>query len=239
MRGQRPSPTSGGPIICKYGVTLIELLVTLTIIAVLAAIIAPVYINAIDGANRTKCAHHIRQIGDAVLAYDFEYGRLPGPLSRNADDENQTLEDHLANAGYIISKDIWLCPSSINARGTGEVATKTSFVLHNSQRSQPSFFFGSSNTPRTVSAHQIKLKNPEGAWLIRDTDIKLTSSSFEPGRSPGTGENRPPHAKGRNYFFVDGHVKHLKIGAFPTNDVPDGNTSGNGSSGGGTMTPLP
>ena len=62
--------------------TLIELLVVIAIIAVLAALLLPVLGKVQDGANSTKCASNLRQIGVAINAYTADNdGQLPGPLS--------------------------------------------------------------------------------------------------------------------------------------------------------------
>lgn len=62
--------------------TLIELLVVIAIIAVLAALLLPVLGKVQDGANSTKCASNLRQIGVAINAYTADNdGLLPGPLS--------------------------------------------------------------------------------------------------------------------------------------------------------------
>ena len=53
----------------KKGFTLIELLVVIAIIAVLAAILFPVFISARSKARETQCVSNSRQIGQALLMY--------------------------------------------------------------------------------------------------------------------------------------------------------------------------
>lgn len=206
----------------QRGVTLTELLVVLAIIAVLSAIIAPIYINSVDSARRTKCAHQLRQIGDSVLAYEFEQRVLPGPvglIGRGRDAKVYSIESYLIEAGYLIKEDMWVCPSNTNVKASSDnaVAHRSSYDINNTEGTLPKYFFGVAIMPRAVSISAIKANHSEGVWLLRDLDVVDDGGySFDPTDSPGISDKqRPPHAKGRNYFFLDGHVEHFKFGAFP------------------------
>lgn len=57
----------------KYGFTLIELLVVIAIIAILAAILFPVFAKAREKARQTSCISNLKQIGIAELQYAQDY----------------------------------------------------------------------------------------------------------------------------------------------------------------------
>jgi prepilin-type N-terminal cleavage/methylation domain-containing protein/prepilin-type processing-associated H-X9-DG protein len=57
----------------KNGFTLIELLVVIAIIAILAAILFPVFAQARDKARQTSCLSNMRQIGLAARMYMEDY----------------------------------------------------------------------------------------------------------------------------------------------------------------------
>ncbi|MGV3724688.1 MAG: type II secretion system protein [Actinomycetota bacterium] len=70
--GTRPGPRYRG------GFTMIELLVVLAIIAILAAILFPVFAQAREKARQYSCAGNLHQIGMALRMYARDYdGRLP------------------------------------------------------------------------------------------------------------------------------------------------------------------
>jgi prepilin-type N-terminal cleavage/methylation domain-containing protein/prepilin-type processing-associated H-X9-DG protein len=62
----------------KSGFTLIELLVVIAIIAILAAILFPVFAQAREKARQTTCLSNQRQIGTGMMMYVQDYdGRYP------------------------------------------------------------------------------------------------------------------------------------------------------------------
>ncbi|HEY0075060.1 MAG TPA: DUF1559 domain-containing protein [Abditibacteriaceae bacterium] len=56
--------------------TLIELLVVIAIIALLAAILFPVFARARENARRTSCLNNLKQIGIGLLAYTQDYDEV-------------------------------------------------------------------------------------------------------------------------------------------------------------------
>src|SRR5947209_15517704 len=74
----------------KKGFTLIELLVVIAIIAILAAILFPVFARAREKSRQISCLSNLKNIGLATLMYAQDYDEtfptgmvyaVPGPLS--------------------------------------------------------------------------------------------------------------------------------------------------------------
>lgn len=66
------------PRAVKRGFTLIELLVVIAIIAILAAILFPVFARARENARRASCQSNLKQIGLGLMQYNQDYdNRFP------------------------------------------------------------------------------------------------------------------------------------------------------------------
>ncbi len=76
----------------RGGFTLVEILVVITIIAILMALLLPAVQAARESTRRTQCANNLRQIGLGMTDYHAIWGRLPqGTLRRmTASDPSQT-----------------------------------------------------------------------------------------------------------------------------------------------------
>ena len=85
------------------GFTLIELLVVIAIIAILAAILFPVFAQARAKARQTSCLSNMKQIGTATMMYAQDYDESVG---RKWWDWHVDLEPYVKNDG------VFTCPSS-------------------------------------------------------------------------------------------------------------------------------
>jgi prepilin-type N-terminal cleavage/methylation domain-containing protein/prepilin-type processing-associated H-X9-DG protein len=97
----------------RKGFTLIELLVVIAIIAILAAILFPVFAQAREKARQASCTSNLKQIGLALRMYAQDYDEINAwewPMGgRGIYDWNHTF--HETTAPYIKNKGVFRCPS--------------------------------------------------------------------------------------------------------------------------------
>lgn len=92
------------------GFTLIELLVVIAIIAILAAILFPVFAQAKASAQQTQCASNERNLGLAMALYQADY-EDKFVLAAYPTDTGALLWHDILDP-YVKNKDIWQCPGS-------------------------------------------------------------------------------------------------------------------------------
>jgi prepilin-type N-terminal cleavage/methylation domain-containing protein/prepilin-type processing-associated H-X9-DG protein len=103
------------PLKNARGFTLIELLVVIAVIAILAAILFPVFAQAREKAHQAQCLTHLRQIGMALKLYVQDYDeRFPAQYA--ASDEIHQVSDAQGMwcqqiQPYLRSLDLLHCPS--------------------------------------------------------------------------------------------------------------------------------
>ncbi|HCU34684.1 MAG TPA: hypothetical protein DGT21_04320 [Armatimonadetes bacterium] len=93
------------------GFTLIELLVVIAIIAILAAILFPVFARAREKARQSTCLSNVKQISLGILMYVQDYDeRMPMLYSNNPGVGSCGIEYFIQP--YVKSYGVFNCPSS-------------------------------------------------------------------------------------------------------------------------------
>lgn len=102
----------------RHAFTLIELLVVIAIIAILAAILFPVFATAREKARQTTCASNLKQLGLAVVQYVQDYDEnMPSPAAATTTTYSSTGQWScgMGWAGilypYVKSRGVYTCPS--------------------------------------------------------------------------------------------------------------------------------
>lgn len=91
----------------RRGFTLIELLVVIAIIAILAAILFPVFAQAREAARRTSCISNTKQLGTGIQMYTQDYDEKLPILGVLAEGRGRWMWQ--VNP-YVKNRDVFKCP---------------------------------------------------------------------------------------------------------------------------------
>ena len=213
----------------RKGFTLIELLVVIAIIAILAAILFPVFAKAREKARTASCQSNLKQLALGLLAYVQDY-----------DETFPTYYWSEGNAGipnsctwwagiypYVKNLQIYRCPSSpLGGHKTWQI-----WINNNPPFNDPTFVnnYGYNEIIGNVSGgcHISRLTKPAEVVVLADCTSSwiggywqsadrphLRRVAFARGGAPcgcppnlTMNENWALHNSGSNIAFADGHVK--------------------------------
>jgi prepilin-type N-terminal cleavage/methylation domain-containing protein/prepilin-type processing-associated H-X9-DG protein len=204
--------------------TLIELLVVIAIIAILAAILFPVFGRARENARRSTCQSNLKQIGLGILQYvqDFDE-RFPRIASNGT--ESAGWADRIGP--YLKSSQIFKCPSftGTTTQNTNPFAKGyTTYWLSRSIDDPNSV--GAGMMQAAITNPSVTILNGDGGDASPHTTAAFhcngcAANGQPPGATlanvcsgPGTATNLTQggqqHLEGLNLSFADGHVKWYK-----------------------------
>jgi len=216
----------------RKGFTLIELLVVIAIIAILAAILFPVFARARENARRSSCLSNMKQIGLGIQMYTQDY------------DEKIVRYRYLVNGStssyygwqaalypYVKSTQLFVCPS----------ATKLAPAACTSAGYDPTYVSTTGTGSGSYGYNYDYLGNTTDIALAAITVPSETVMITEASDLFGSGPIYPPslwntahtiscnpavqnygdqrgmwHFDGTNIAFADGHAKWMKWDALRT-----------------------
>jgi len=210
---------------------LIELLVVIAIIAILAAILFPVFAQAREKARATACLSNQKQLSTAMMMYVQDYDdRFPNwrtLVPQSADNPNAKITWVENMQAYSKNKKIWVCPSDdINGEAKGEGA-KVGAATQNSYWLNAYVFRWSGLTPTAPpSVALAEINFPATSIVLCDGPVNDGQHVWPgpPHEWCGTAawclnaERR--HSGGINFSFADNHVHFYRVEQLKTTVDP-------------------
>ena len=215
----------------RKGFTLIELLVVIAIIAILAAILFPVFQRVRENARRTACLSNTKQLGIAVTQYTQDYDeRLPSVTSgggtakgenipggwmfyNNFGTASLTFDPTQGNIySYTKSKGVYQCPDDSIGQSAGDSYAISSCVANLTRVNgvQPGKSLAVFNNPSGImlfceEASGGTAGSTNDGYFLNDQSASILTT---------TGDNISlRHTGGCNISFIDGHSKYYLLDA--------------------------
>jgi len=202
----------------QKGFTLIELLVVIAIIAILAAILFPVFARARKAAQRTSCLNNLKQIGTAINMYmqdwDNRYpiasGFIPGyglstiwnTTSWPAGTVAGTQTFPQAIQMYVKNQKIFFCPA-VGSDGTWVTPGGTYTLSAGSYAYNVFCWYGGSNYKGIAGKPEDICERPADAPIVWDAVSGYATS--------GSTEGQLAHDDTINVLYADAHTKNVSL----------------------------
>jgi prepilin-type N-terminal cleavage/methylation domain-containing protein/prepilin-type processing-associated H-X9-DG protein len=195
----------------RRGFTLIELLVVIAIIAILAAILFPVFAQAREKARAVACLNNGKQVGLALNLYLQDY------------DENLPMNNHHGGAWaswvetaqpYLKNRLVYRCPSDRSANWStplpGATSTRLSSYATNDFLTPNGGFLALASIARPADCVYLAelADNKTGEHFHAASYPRV---GFAGSASPTTEVAFDRHQQGSHYVFVDGHAKWHRL----------------------------
>ena len=200
----------------RKGFTLIELLVVIAILAILAAILFPVFARAREKARQSNCLSNVKQLMLAVQQYvtDYDqayplatiYARTPW-TTPDGTQSTDRMPWFVATQPYIQNIQILNCPSVSAGYDGGTNRDRVGYGLNGYIGRGPIQQSGV-NFP----AECMCIAERAGAFYSHDADLPAHRYEAVSGRTRLAGDR---HNEGLNIGFCDGHAKWLQSSGIP------------------------
>lgn len=209
----------------KLAFTLIELLVVIAIIAILAAILFPVFARARENARRSSCQSNLKQIGLGIMQYTQDFDELLPQRYYNIPGGYRSWRNQIQP--YVKSVQLFQCPSNPKGGQISDEETGAGSGIHKSYGAPVyggrTMFVDPGTAPISIAAIDSTAQTIQVVETTGDySDCPIKNTDW--GNAPTGNGVFSGHLSTANWLFADGHVKSLK--PLATLDSASGGSAG-------------
>lgn len=200
--------------------TLIELLVVIAIIAILAAILFPVFGRARENARRSSCQSNLKQIGLGLMQYSQDYDEITAPINTSTAGGYYPWIDLVQP--YMKSTQVFNCPSdsvgipyatgpkNASSKDIGSYTANYYYYINGTPATPMGVNLASISSPALIvwAADGVALK--PWAWQFIG-GATITGSAGQRIFEGPQGVIPERHLETTNILYCDGHVKSRKL----------------------------
>jgi prepilin-type N-terminal cleavage/methylation domain-containing protein/prepilin-type processing-associated H-X9-DG protein len=195
----------------KAGFTLIELLVVIAIIAILAAILFPVFARAREKARQTNCLNNVKSIvlGAKMYVSDYDeclFGHIMGVSSPA---HNVTIYWHRQISPYIKNQQVFTCPSDSDHVMTPNLDSNDGYFGYGLNYWQTWWYYRPKLAMFKKPAETIWFTDCQYYVVYPSLYLHLYPTNSTYGEN-GIARLQGRHNEGDNVGFIDGHAKWMK-----------------------------
>ncbi|MBD3292223.1 MAG: DUF1559 domain-containing protein [Armatimonadia bacterium] len=237
MRAQRITAAAKGLMELRKGFTLIELLVVIAIIAILAAILFPVFARAREKARQASCLSNMKQIVTGSLMYvqdydEFLFGHCQGTRSTfyppTYPDGNTSLRWPQLIYPYVKNEQLFVCPSHRSGSWVYDTNPSTAWPEPDTSLGYGLNYWSNYYYYYAYDTELPGFPRPAETIWFTDCNYYIVYPSYYLHRYPDNttyGENgyarlQNRHNQGANVGFLDGHAKWLSDSVLEGDDGP-------------------
>jgi len=217
----------------RRGFTLIELLVVIAIIAILAAILFPVFARAREKARTTACLSNVKELATAVHMYVQDYDETMPGYTVYTSNSASVPRPYSGGSGtylywmdvlwpYVLNREVFRCPSYSTTSSTDIFQgygwnAGVGYCINHPTR-------GRNATPPAPNGYYdgyklAEIKYPSQTIVIFDATAACVQGDLTTSYHVNSATYSPwaiRHSGGDNFAFCDGHAKWVKYTQYST-----------------------